>query len=223
MDPRLAHIESWIFDLDNTLYPASASLFALIDERMRGFISERLGLDEAAAHRLQKDYFRDHGTTLAGLMAQHGTDPHEFLEYVHDIALDRLSHDQALADLIAALPGRKYVFTNGDRPYAIRVLDKLGLGLHFDDIHDVHDMGLVPKPSPRAYDGLCARLSIRPDRALFAEDMARNLAPAKALGMTTLWVENGSEQAGGTACASYVDYVTRDLTAWLQAMTGAHP
>jgi putative hydrolase of the HAD superfamily len=219
--PALAHIDAWIFDLDNTLYPARTDLFALIDIRMGAYVQRLLGCDAAEARRVQKSYFHDHGTTLSGLMAVHAIDPHDFLDYVHDIELDRVSHDAALVTAIARLPGRKLVFTNGDTAYAQRVLDRLGLGDTFEAIHDIHAMGLVPKPDPSAYAGMCARWQIDPARAFFAEDMARNLAPAKAIGMTTLWINNGSEQAGAAACASFIDYETGDLNHWLDEHTGA--
>jgi putative hydrolase of the HAD superfamily len=220
MHRSLAHIDAWIFDLDNTLYPAATNLFELIDERMGAYIQKLLGCDAAEARAVQKGYFRDHGTTLAGLMASHGTDPHEFLDFVHDIELDRIAHDAALVERIADLPGRKLVFTNGDAAYAQRVLDRLGLGTSFEAVHDIHAMDYVPKPAAASYDRMCAQWDIDPARALFAEDMVRNLAPAKAIGMTTLWVNNGSEQAGGAACPSFVDYETGDLAGWLHAFTG---
>ncbi len=220
MTPALAHIDNWLFDLDNTLYPASADLFALIDARMGRYVQRLLGCDATEAHRVQKAYFHAHGTTMAGLMAMHQIDPHEFLDFVHDIELDRIDHDAALVEAIARLPGRKLVFTNGDTPYAQRVLDRLGLGGSFEAIHDIHAMGLVPKPAPQAYAGLCAAQGIDAARSFFAEDMARNLKPAKAIGMTTLWVNNGSEQAGAAACQSFVDYETDDLAAWLNEHTG---
>ena len=216
----LAHVDAWIFDLDNTLYPARCNLFALIDARMTSYIAQLKSCDCAEAYRHQKAYFREHGTTLAGLIAEHDTDPHEFLDYVHDISLDRVDHDARLVDAIAALPGRKLVFTNGDAPYAQRVLDRLGLGATFEGVHDIHAMDYVPKPAPSSYAALCARWDIDPAAALFAEDMARNLKPAKAIGMTTLWIDNGSDQASGDACASFIDHSTPDLTDWLHALTG---
>ena len=215
MLPALAHVDTWIFDLDNTLYPASSDLFALIDERMGAYIQRLRGCDPVEARLVQKSYFRQHGTTLSGLMANDGIDPHEFLDFVHDIALDRIEHDATLGVAIAALPGRKLVFTNGDVDYAQRVLDRLGLGDSFEGVHDIHAMAYVPKPAAASYAGLCTRYDITPTTALFAEDMVRNLAPAKAIGMTTLWVENGSEQADGAACATFVDHRTSDLRQWL--------
>ncbi len=214
MFTALQSIETWIFDLDNTLYPASADLFVHVDRRMTDYVARLVGVKRDEAYRLQKGWFHAHGTTLAGLMAEHHVDPHEFLAYVHDIEMDALEHNAPLVARIARLPGRKLVFTNGDKPYALKVLDQLGLGNSFEAIHDVHAMGLVPKPDPAAYRGLCETLRVDPVTALFADDMARNLRPAKAIGMTTLWVDNGSEQAGDAdrGCA---DYVTPDLTAWL--------
>lgn len=215
----VAHIDTWIFDLDNTLYPASSNLFALIDARMGAYIGRLLGCDAVEARRIQKSYFREHGTTLAGLMTEHGVEPRHFLDDVHDIALDRLVPDAQLAAAIAALPGRKLVFTNGDVDYAARVLEALRLAHLVEGVHDIHAMNYRPKPAPQAYTEMCDRFAIDPKRALFAEDMVRNLAPAKALGMTTLWVDNGSEQAGGSACPSFVDHRTTDLTQWLSALT----
>lgn len=216
---RLAHIRTWIFDLDNTLYPASARLFDHIDRRMGSYIGERFGVDAAEARRIQKRYFYEHGTTLAGLMAEHDVDPHAFLEYVHDIEMDAIEHNAPLVAAIARLPGRKLVFTNADTPYATRVLGRLGLSDSFEAVHDIHAMDLKPKPQASAYAGLCAAYDIDPARALFAEDMARNLAPAKAIGMTTLWVDNGSEQTPDLDRA-YIDFTCSDITAWLEDILG---
>jgi putative hydrolase of the HAD superfamily len=220
LPPALRHVDCWIFDLDNSLYPASADLFALIDVRMGRFIQQLLGCDEAEARTVQKGFFRDHGTTLAGLMANHGTDPREFLDYVHDIDLARISADPRLVAALDRLPGRKFVFTNGDEAYARRVLDKLGLANAFDGLHDIHAMDYVPKPDPRAYALMCERHGIAPGRALMVEDMARNLAPAKALGMVTVWIDNGSEQASHRADPAAIDYRIADIGAWLSEIIG---
>ena len=215
MIAELAHVETWIFDLDNTLYPARSNLFARIDARITAYVGRLLDVDPVEARRVQKLYFHGHGTTLAGLMAEHGVDPHEFMADVHDIEMDVLEHDAPLAAALATLPGRKLVFTNGDAPYALKVLDRLGLGGSFEGVHDIHAMNLRPKPQPSAYAGLCAAFGIDPTTALFVEDMARNLKPAKAIGMTTVWVDNGSEQ-DHDADRSYVDYCVPALTPWLQ-------
>ncbi len=220
MRADLAHIDCWIFDLDNTLYPAKADLFGLIDIKMGEYIQTLLGCDPVEARRVQKAYFLEHGTTLAGLMRDHGTDPHDFLDYVHDISLDRIVADHALIDRIAALPGRRLIFTNGDAAYARRVLERLGLADAFELIHDIHACAYVPKPDPSGYAALCAAHAIDPARAIFFEDMARNLRPAKALGMTTVWVNNGSEAGNVDAHADFIDYETDDLTPFLATLYG---
>ena len=219
MDPRLAHIRTWIFDLDNTLYPASARLFDKIDAKMGAYIAAKFEVDLVEARRIQKGYFHGHGTTLAGLMAEHDVDPHAFLDFVHDIEMDVLEENAPLAAAIARLPGRKIIFTNADTPYATRVLGRLGLGESFEAIHDIHAMDLLPKPQASAYAGLCAAFDIVPEQAIFFEDMARNLAPAKAIGMTTVWVDNGSEQ-GPDEDRSYIDFTCADVTAWLHEHMG---
>jgi putative hydrolase of the HAD superfamily len=220
MLPALAHIDCWIFDLDNSLYPASCDLFALIDRKMGEYIQRLLACDAVEARRVQKAFFRDHGTTLAGLMKEHGVDPHEFLAFVHDIDLARLSADPATIAALDRLPGRKFVFTNGDEAYARRVLDRLGMANAFDGLHDIHAMDYVPKPDPRAYRAMCERHAIVPSRALFVEDMARNLEPAKALGMTTVWIDNGSDQASHAHDPGFIDYRITDIGQWLDEIIG---
>jgi putative hydrolase of the HAD superfamily len=216
----LDHIDTWIFDLDNTLYPSRCDLFALIDARMGQFIQKLLGVDAVEARRIQKGHFRNHGTTLAGLQHEHDVEPRTFLDFVHDIPLDRVTPDPALKAALATLPCRKLVFTNGDAPYAARVLDALDLTDSFEAIFDIYAADLVPKPDPRPYDALCDGLNVEPTRALFVEDMARNLKPAKALGMATVWINNGSEHGHAEACASFIDYESDCASAWLNQVTG---
>lgn len=218
MDPRFAHVRDWIFDLDNCLYPASTRLFDLIDQRMGGYIERLLGCDPVEARRVQKSHFHEHGTTLAGLMAEHDVDPHHFLGDVHDIALDRIAPDDRLAAGLARLPGRKFVFTNADAPYAHRVLAAIGVGGHFDGLHDIHASELKPKPDPHGYALLCQRFAIDPARALMVEDMAGNLRSAKALGMTTVWVDNGSERGAHDADPSFIDFTIADVGEWLETI-----
>jgi len=215
MLPALRHIDCWIFDLDNTLYPPSADLFGLIDIRMGLFIQNLFGCDAVEARRIQKSYFHDHGTTLAGLMINHGVEPTEFLNFVHDIELDSVAEDRRLVKAVAELPGRKLIFTNGDAAYASRVLARLGLSKSFETIHDIHACAYRPKPHPESYLEMVARLNIIPSTALFVEDMARNLKPAKALGMTTVWVNNGSERGSHEAHPDFIDYEIDDVGHWL--------
>ena len=220
MDRRFAHIRDWIFDLDNCLYPASTGLFSLIDERMGAYIERLLGCDADEAKRVQKAHFHTHGTTLAGLMKEHRVDPHHFLADVHDIPLDRVTADERLGALLPRLPGRRFVFTNGDAPYARRVLEAIGVQRHFDDLHDIHASELRPKPDPHGYELLCGRFGIDAKHALLADDMVKNLAPAKALGMTTIWVDNGSEQAGRDYDEAVVDMRVSDVGDWLESILG---
>jgi putative hydrolase of the HAD superfamily len=220
MDPRFAHIREWIFDLDNCLYPASTGLFALIDERMSAYIERLLGCDPIEAKTVQKKHFHEHGTTLAGLMKEHGVDPRDFLDDVHDIPLERVACDERLGRLLPRLPGRRFVFTNGDAPYARRVLEAIGVHGHFDDLHDIHASEYRPKPDPYGYALLCERFGIDPGHALLADDMAQNLAPAKELGMTTIWVDNGSERGSHAYDESIVDYRITDVGEWLESILG---
>jgi putative hydrolase of the HAD superfamily len=218
MDPRLAHVRDWVFDLDNCLYPASTGLFTLIDERMGAYIQRLLECDPAEARRVQKAHFHEHGTTLAGLMKSHAVDPHDFLADVHAIPLAVVKADERLARALPRLPGRRFVFTNGDAPYARRVLQAIGVHDHFHDLHDIHSSELRPKPDPHGYALLCERFGIDPRHALLVEDMAANLKPAKQLGMTTVWVDNGSERGNHGADESFIDHRIEDVGEWLETI-----
>ena len=219
MDPRLAHVDTWIFDLDNCLYPASSGLFTLIDERMGAYIQRLLDVDAVEARKVQKQHFHEHGTTLAGLMMHHGVDPHHFLGDVHAISLDRIAPDPRLSCGLARLPGRKLIFTNGDAPYAQRVLDAIGIGNEFEGLHDIHAAELSPKPNLHGYRLLLDRFAIDPARALMVEDMAQNLVPAKKLGMATVWVDNGSERGNHGHHPDHIDHTIANVGEWLEDMT----
>ncbi|MEW4468759.1 pyrimidine 5'-nucleotidase [Parasphingorhabdus sp. JC815] len=215
MLPEFAHIDHWIFDLDNVLYPAECDLFALIDIKMGEYIERALNCDPVEARRIQKSYFYDHGTTLAGLMHHHGTDPQDFLDYVHDVDMSRLSPAPELRNAIAALPGDKLVFTNADLPYAKRVLEHRGLDGLFDRIHDLNATDMIPKPQTEAYHSLIDATAIDPARALFVEDSARNLRPAKDLGMTTIWLNTGSQWGARDHAPDYIDHEITNLESWV--------
>ncbi|MET0239516.1 MAG: pyrimidine 5'-nucleotidase [Sphingobium sp.] len=214
----LAHIDCWIFDLDNTLYPPEADLFALMDVRMTDYISRLLGCPPDEARAMQKGWYLGHGSTLAGLMRHHEIDPTDFLDHVHDIVLDTLVPDARLNDVIARLPGRRLIYTNGDAAYAGRVLERLHLTQMFECVHDIHACRYVPKPDPMGYAALCDSHAVEPTRAIFFEDMARNLKPAKALGMTTVWLNNGSEAGTMGSHPDFIDYETPALTPFLTAL-----
>lgn len=220
MDPRFAHIRDWIFDLDNCLYPASTGLFELIDERMGAYIQRLLDCGPEEARRVQKAHFHEHGTTLAGLMKEHDIDPHQFLDDVHNIPLDRVQCDHRLAAALGRLPGRRFVFTNGDATYARRVLQAIGVHDRFEDLHDIHASELRPKPDPHGYQLLCERFGIDPEHALLADDMVQNLVPAKALGMTVVWVDNGSERGNHGYDEAVVDLRVDNVGDWLESILG---
>jgi len=218
--PIFSSITDWIFDLDNCLYPASTGLFELIDERMGAFIQRLLGVDSAEAKRVQKAHFHEHGTTLAGLMREHQVDPHLFLKDVHAIPLDRVTRDDRLARNLGRLQGRKLIFTNADEPYARRVLEALGINEHFAELHDIHAAELQPKPNEHGYRRLLDRFDIDARRAAMIEDMAQNLKPAKSLGMTTVWVDNGSERGNHAHHPDFIDLTISDVGEWLEEMLG---
>lgn len=223
--PDLRHIEAWVFDLDNTLYPASCNLFAEIDRRMRDFIAERCALDAEAARRLQKDYFHEYGTTLRGLMLNHGVDPVAFLEYVHAIDMSPLEPHPALDEALSRLDGRKIVFTNGSAGHAEKVMDRLGVAAHFDGVFDVIAADFRCKPDPAAYRALVERHGLAPEATAIFEDLPQNLAPAAALGMTTVWVRNdmpwGRAEARGDGVDGFIHHVTDDLADWLGGLAAA--
>jgi putative hydrolase of the HAD superfamily len=211
---------TWLFDLDNTLYPASCRLFDQVDRRMGEFVQQALGLaNRVEARKIQKDYLRDHGTTLRGLMDVHGIAPDDYLDYVHAIDLSAVQPDPDLDTALAALTGRKLIFTNGSENHAVNVMDRLGVAHHFEAIFDIAAADYVPKPARGPYDQLIARHDLRPDATVFFDDMPRNLEPAAALGMTTVWVANDSEWAlqGHTGTEDFVHHVTDDLAGWLRA------
>lgn len=217
--PRLDHVETWVFDLDNTLYPAACNLFAQIDRRMGEFISRRFGCDFAQAKQIQKGLFQKYGTTLRGLMSEHGLDPTEFLDYVHELDLDAVPPSPALDAALARLPGRKLIFTNGTRRHAERVMARLGVADRFDGVFDIVDSGYVPKPDPQPYAEFVARFAVEPRKAAMFEDIPRNLAPAAALGMTTIWIPGLSHHQPDETTAQHIHHVAEDLAEWLSRLT----
>jgi putative hydrolase of the HAD superfamily len=217
--PDLRHVRTWLFDLDNTLYPAESGFMGQLAARMTDYVVKVTGLPHDEAHRLQKAYLAQHGLTLIGLMRNHGVDPDEFHAIFHDVSLEALAHDPELTAAIAALPGRRIVFTNADELHAARVLQHLGLGDLFEAVFHIAAAGYVAKPSPEPFARLCAEHAIDPWAACFFEDSERNLKPAHELGMTTVLV--GAHAAQSTA--PFVTYRTPHLAPFLrEAQVGAH-
>ena len=218
------HIEHWIFDLDNTLYPASCRLFDQIDQRMTQYVSEFLGVERDEAYALQKTYFRDFGTTMNGMMVNHQMDPEAYLHFVHDIDHSAVACDPELARAIEVLPGRKLVFTNGSRAHAHAVMVRLGIEHLFDEVHDIKASDYVPKPTAQTYQTMIEQTKVDPRRAAMFEDIARNLEVPFELGMTTVLVRTLGDHADacaidlGSGSEPYVDHATDDLSAFLRSL-----
>ena len=221
--PGRGDIDVWLFDLDNTLYPPSSRLFDQVNGRIRAFVQDYLSLDPEAAHRLQRQYFHEFGTTMRGLMSNHGLEPEGYLEYVHDIDLSPIAPAPGLDPALARLPGRKIIFTNASTPYAERVLDRLGVKRHFEAIFDIAAAGYHGKPYPSAYETLIERHGIAPQRAVFLDDIARNLEPASALGITTVWVTHPDARDRAETEGDHIHHVTRDLVGFLEDLLQTRP
>ncbi|MEQ9143139.1 MAG: pyrimidine 5'-nucleotidase [Parvibaculaceae bacterium] len=223
--PSFSHIETWVFDLDNTLYPPECDLFAQVDVRMRDFISDYLQVDPDEARRLQKLYYVEHGTTLSGLMQVHGLKPQAFLDYVHQIDVAHIDPSEALDRALTRLPGRKVIFTNGTVAHADNVTRQLGITHHFDTVYDIVTVDYTPKPHRSAYDRFVSASGIAPDRSAMFEDIARNLEAPHALGMTTVWVRPGEpgperhqQMSHEGAEGAHVHHTTDDLAEFLLAL-----
>lgn len=219
---RFKHVETWVFDLDNTLYPAGSDLWPKIDARITSFVSHLFGIDGLSSRALQKYYYEKYGTTLGGLMAEQNIPPDEFLAYVHDIDRSSLLPNLTLAEAITALPGRKLILTNGSREHAIRTAEKLGIDTLFEDVFDIVASNLVAKPHPQAYETFFARHGVEPSRAAMFEDIPRNLEVPHSRGMVTTLVvpKAGSGDTreaweANSAPVPHIDFMTDDLERFL--------
>jgi putative hydrolase of the HAD superfamily len=222
--PRgFAHVDIWVFDLDNTLYPHHLNLWQQVDVRIRDYIARFLDVTHDEAFRVQKDYYRRYGTTMRGMMIEHGMKPDDFLDYVHQIDHTPIQPDPVLGRALEALRGRKLILTNGTRAHADAVMRRLQVHEHFEDVFDIVAGELEPKPLPQTYDRFLARHGVDPRRSALFEDLARNLEVPHALGMTTVLVvpertrevfREDWELTGRDA--PHVDHVTDDLAGFLQ-------
>ena len=227
--PRsFSHVETWVFDLDNTLYPHHLNLWQQVDERIRDYIARFLKITHEEAFHLQKDYYKRYGTSMRGLMTVHGMKPDDFLDFVHQIDHSPLTPNAALGSAIENLPGRKLILTNGTRRHADAVLARLALDNHFEDVFDIVAAELEPKPRPQTYDRFLARHGVDPRKAAMFEDLARNLAVPHELGMITVLVvpektrevfREGWELEGRQA--AHVDHVTDSLVGFLEKIVPA--
>ena len=222
---RFEHVETWVFDLDNTLYPHHLNLWQQVDDRIRSFVADFLNIPKDEAFRMQKDYYRRYGTTMRGLMAEHGLDPDTYLEYVHAIDHSPLVPNPALGEALERLPGRKLILTNGTRKHADAVMQRLEVDRHFEDVFDIAAADLDPKPLPQVYERFLKHHNVDPERAAMFEDLARNLEVPHALGMTTVLVvpegdsevvREGWELEGRDA--PHVDYVTGNIVCFINEL-----
>jgi putative hydrolase of the HAD superfamily len=218
-------IDTWVFDLDNTLYPHHVNLWQQVDVRIGEFVAAWLKVSQEEARRIQKDYYRRYGTTMRGMMTEHGVRADDYLAYVHQIDHSPLEPNPAMGEAIAKLPGRKLILTNGSTEHVDKVLQRLGLATHFDAVFDIIAAELEPKPAPQTYQKFLVTHGVNPGRSAMFEDLARNLVVPHQLGMTTvLVVPDGTrdvvredwELEGRDA--AHVDHVTDDLTGFLQGL-----
>jgi putative hydrolase of the HAD superfamily len=221
-----AHVNTWVFDLDNTLYPSSSDLWPKIDTQITLFLQEFFGLDGLSSRALQKFYYQRYGTSLKGLMIEYGIDPHDFLEFAHDIDRSSLASDPGLSEAIGRLPGRKLIFTNGSKGHAVATTEQLGIRQHFDEIFDIVAADYLPKPDPVTYARFFEQFGIDPRKAAMFEDLEKNLlVPHQSAMKTVLVVAKSGETDHREAwekvasAPAHVDFVTDDLPAFVASIT----
>ena len=217
------HIDTWVFDLDNTLYPASCKLFDQMHKKMSAYVMRHFNLDFANAYALQKKLYHRHGTTLRGLMVEYDHKPEGFLEEVHDIDYTTVPHSPALLAALESLPGRKLVFTAGTHQHARRTMERLGVSEVFDGVFDIVDALHIPKPAQAPYEKFLKDHAVTPISAVMFEDISRNLEVPHQLGMTTVLVTSAENEDGmilnGDTRLAHVHHTTDDLTKFLQRLS----
>jgi putative hydrolase of the HAD superfamily len=213
---ELTNIRYWIFDLDNTLYSGQTQVFSEVDKKMSAFISEKMNVNLVKAKEIQKKYFYEYGTTLSGLMKQDGIDPHDFLEFVHDIDISWLPKDLKLREELIKIKDKKIIFTNGSHAHVENVTKQLGIDGLFDGAFDIVDANFTPKPHLEPYKKLIQKFDINPNQSILIEDIAHNLEQAKNLGMKTCWLENEESFAKKDSDKPYIDYKIKNLPSFLQ-------
>ena len=214
----VSSIDTWIFDLDNTLYPSTSHLFDQISERIGIFVSNYLSIPLDDARVLQKQYFFDHGTTLRGLMLENSVDPYEFLDFVHDIDFSPLQPDSRLIEALEKIEGQRLIFTNADAAYAKKVTNQLGIDKFFPNIFDIIDAEFIPKPYQKPYDLIIKKYNLDPNKSIFFEDILRNLGPAKQMGMKAVWIKNNGDWALPDSEGVTADHETNNLPEWINSL-----
>jgi putative hydrolase of the HAD superfamily len=220
---ELLNIKYWIFDLDNTLYSGQTKVFSEVDKKMSAFISKKMNVDLVKAKEIQKKYFYEYGTTLSGLMKQNNIDPHDFLDFVHDIDISWLPKDLKLKDELIKIKEKKFIFTNGSHAHVENVTKQLGIDGLFDGAFDIVDANFVPKPHIDPYKKIIDKFKIEPTKSILIEDIAHNLEQAKNLGMKTCWLENEETFAKKDADKPYIDYKIKNLPSFLQEINILKP
>ena len=210
-------IDTWIFDLDNTLYSADSGIFQQVHKLMGKFIVEHLNVNINEAKNIQRKYYKKHGTTLKGLMDNHGIDPDSFLEEVHKLDYSIVSPNLKLAKNLENLNGKKFIFTNANKKHADSILDKLQIANLFEGIFDIKMANYIPKPEIQTYEKLIETYNINPNKTIMFDDIAKNLVPASKIGFTTVWIDVGHENFSDDIASSkkYLDHQTKDLSNWL--------
>ena len=211
-------INTWIFDLDNTLYSADSGIFQQVHKLMGEFISKNLKMDMVEAKKLQSKYYKQHGTTLRGLMDNHGVEPDYFLDEVHKLDYSIVGPNEILNKELEKIQGRKIIYTNANKKHVVDVLERINLANFFDEIFDIKMANYIPKPEIRPYEQIIDLFNINPSSSAMFDDIAKNLVPAKKVGFTPVWVDAGYENFSDDIQASkdYLDYSTRNLSSFLK-------
>ena len=218
MSNLINKINTWIFDLDNTLYKADSGIFQQVHELMGEFIKKHLNMDIKEAKELQKSYYKKHGTTLRGLMDNHGIDPDDFLKEVHNLDYSIVGPDDLLNEQLKKLKGKKIIYTNANMQHAISVLDRINLSGFFDEIYDIKMANYVPKPEIKPYEQIIKKYNLNPSTSAMFDDIAKNLVPAKKVGFTSVWIDAGYENFSDDIQSSkkYLDFQTKNLSVFLE-------
>ena len=211
-------INTWIFDLDNTLYSADSGIFQQVHRLMGEFISNNLNMEISEAKKLQSKYYKQHGTTLRGMMDNHGVDPDYFLDEVHRLDYSIVGPNQLLNDELEKLEGRKIIYTNANKKHVLDVLKRINLSDYFDEIFDIKLANYIPKPEIKPYEQIIELFKIDASSSAMFDDIAKNLVPAKKVGFTPVWIDAGYENFSDDIEASrdYLDYQTRNLSLFLK-------
>ena len=211
-------VNTWIFDLDNTLYSADSGIFQQVHKLMGEFISKNLSMEISEAKKLQSKYYKQHGTTLRGLMDNHGIDPDHFLDEVHRLDYSIVGSNKILNEELHKLEGRKIIYTNANKKHVIDVLDRIDLSNFFDEIFDIKMANYIPKPELKPYEQIINLFNIEPKSSAMFDDIAKNLVPAKKVNFTSVWIDAGYENFSDDIKASkeYLDFSTRDLSLFLK-------